>query len=104
MDMRDCVEIELTNGKKILLDNRWEKAYGICEKSYYKISFLRKFPFVHLNKHSCTKFRFRTQYETMNDFFDDRYKANCTVRQLATLFGASVVPFEETCIEGDLNQ
>ena len=98
----DYIELELTNGNRIVLENNIDKVYNIHEKYSRHISFTSSFPFFKITKTKYTSFRFRTYYETINSMGDKRYKVNCTLVALVKMFGGAVKEFEQSCIEGEL--
>lgn len=102
MDTKNVVEIELLSGNRILLPKRWEKIYNLCEKTRWIIRRSSVFPFFKFEKQRYVKFKFRTHYETINDFSDPTYRANCTLRQFAFIFGIEISSFEQMLVENDL--
>lgn len=102
MDTKNLVEIELLSGNRILLPNQWEKVYNACEKTGWLIRMSSAFPFFKFEKKRYVKFKFRTHYEMINDFYDPTYRANCTLRQFAFIFGIEISFFEQMLVENDL--
>lgn len=105
--MRECdldkyIEIELIAGTRVVLPKRWDKVYDAYEitKTFFK--FTNNFPFIIQEKVRCTHFAFKTQYEYAESSDDTRYLANCSIVQLAALFGVKVEPFEKSLVENDL--
>ena len=94
MDTKNLVEIELLSRKRILLPKRWEKVYNACEKTRWLIRRSSTFPFFKFENKRYVKFKFRTHYETVNDFSDPTYRVNCTLSQFASMFGVEISPFE----------
>ena len=99
----EYIEIELTNGNRVLLQKDWEKVYSLKEKNCCCIEFTSKFPFLRIFRKRCVSFKFRTTYETMNSFCDSRYHVNCTLIELAKMFDVDVKPFELNVVENDMN-
>lgn len=97
------LELELTNSKRILIENDWDKVYDIHEIHCHSLKFTKTFPFISFVEKMYTSFKFRTQYATLNSYFDPKYKVNCSLLQLTKMFGAKVKSFEKMCIENDLN-
>ena len=102
MDTKNVVEIELLSRKRILLPKSWEKVYNICEKTRWLIRRASTFPFFKFEKQRYVKFKFRTQYETIDSFCDPTYRVNCTLSQFASIFGVEIPPFERVIVENDL--
>ena len=102
MDTRDVIEIELLNGTRILLPKDWSKIYKLEEKTAWHLGLSSAFPFLKLKKQCYVSFKFRTHYETLDDFFDPTYTVNCTLTQFASMFNINVLPFEKTLVENDL--
>ena len=102
MDLNNLVEIELINKKRTLLVKNWRKVYNIYENTRWLLRRASTFPFFKFEKKRYVKFRFRTHYDTIDDFRDPEYKANCTLLQFAALFDASVTSFEKTIVRSDL--
>lgn len=99
----EYIEIELTNGNRVLLQKDWEKVYSLEEKNCRCIEFTIKFPFLRISKKRYVSFKFRTTYETMNSLCDSRYCVNCTLIELAKMFDVDVKPFELNVVENDMN-
>lgn len=97
------IEIELINGNRILLSSEWGKVYKLIEKTRLVIKFAKKFPFVYISTKQYTQFKYRSIYETINSAFDPTYRVNCTIVQLAALFGEHVTTFEEGMIDSTLS-
>ena len=102
MDTKKLIEIELLSGNRILLLSQWEKVYNLCEKTRWLIRRSSTFPFFKFEKKRYVKFKFRTHYETINDFSDPTYRVNCTLYQFASMFGVEISPFEKVLVENDL--
>ena len=102
MDTRNVVEIELLSGKRILLPNKWDKIYDLCEKTRWLLRRAEAFPFFKFEKQRYVKFKFRTRFETIDDFFDPKFRVKCTLSQFASMFGIKVTPFERMLVENDL--
>lgn len=103
MAIRNGIEIELTNGKRILVVNDWDRVYDLYEKSYSSISFTKRFPFVKIDKCLYTSFKMQ-EYKGMVSYDDERYKVNCSLVQLASMFGVKLKSFDRAKVEGDLEQ
>lgn len=102
MDTRDVIEIELLNGTRILLQKSWSKIYNLKEKTVWHLGLSSSFPFLRLKKQRCVSFKFRTKFETIDDFFDPTYTVNCTLTQFASMFNVNILPFEKALVESDL--
>ena len=104
--MRECdlryIEIELINNRRIVLPKRWDKVYDAYEMTKISLKLTKKFPFIVQEKVRCTHFAFKTQYEYAESSDDTRYLANCSIVQLAALFGIKVEPLEKSLVENDL--
>ena len=97
------VELLLTNGKKILMSNfDLSKVYDVREITKSKLFFSNKFPFIKIIDEPITKFRYRTQYSSMNDFFDDRYSVACNLMQFCHIVGIDVDHWEKSIMDSDL--
>ena len=100
----DSIEIELLNGKRMLLQNDWKKVYNICEKTKKIFKFLPKFPFIKIEKIKYVSFNFMTHYEAMQSISDPKYNVKCSLQQFASLFDVTIVPFEYGLIAGDFKK
>ena len=98
------IELELLNGDHIFISNEWSKIYQLKEKSRIKMKLISRFPFISFEKERYVKFRFRTQYDTLDSIFDPRFKVRCSLSQLAFIFGVDFTPFDKSLVEHDLNQ
>ena len=98
-------EIELLNGKHILIDDAVERIHDAVEKIKTKICFSSKFPFLKTKKVRYTEFQCRPAYESCNTRDDPVYRANCRLVQFLNLIGVDVKPFpyEQFQIENDLH-
>lgn len=99
----DFVEIELLNKKRLLLENDWTKVRNLVEKTGYFIKSSSRFPFFSIEKRRYCSFMFRTTYDTIDSFFDPKYKVNCTLPQLAALFDVAFKEFDKTIVEHDIS-
>jgi hypothetical protein len=100
----DCVELELLNRNHVLLPNDWSKVYNLKEKSRVKLKLVSRFPFISFEKERYVKFRFRTQYKTIDSLYDPSFNVRCSLSQLAFIFGVNFRPFEKSLVEHDLEQ
>lgn len=98
------IEVKLISGKRVMLERNPGKVFKVCEKTYRKWHFHKHFPFISFERKPCVRFKFRTQYSTINVPEDPTFYADCTMKHLSKLFGIDVVSFEETCIEADLQE
>ena len=105
MKKSGLIEIELLNGKHIMIDDDVEKIHDACEKTKSKLRFSLKFPFVKVEKIRYTEFQYRQKYESFNKSDDPIYKVNCRLVQFMNLIGVDVKPFpyEQFKIEDDLH-
>lgn len=103
--MRDneYVEVELLNGKRLILDKNMDKVYDLCEKPCLVFKWSSSFPFFHIERRRVVRFRYRKHYETINDWLDPKYTVNCTLVQFTALFGVNVKPFELAIVQNDIN-
>ena len=102
MGERVAVELELTNGTRILRNFDPAKCYDFEEKTINKYSFCKSFPFIKRTKRKITKFRYQSVYLSMKSVRDVKYSVNC---ELTTLFHAikrSVKSWEEILMDGTL--
>lgn len=97
-----CVEIELINGHRMLIDNDWSKVYSIEEKIKKSFKLISSFPFVEVENKKYVTFMYRTKSEYLNSEDDPVYNVNCSISQLAKLFGVKVTEFEKAMIEHDI--
>ena len=102
MKLSENIEIELTNGDRVLVENNWKKVYDVKESEKSCITFSHKFPFFKVVKHRYVSFKIQTEYETLKSFLDPRYHVHCSLVQLAKMFDVDVKPFELNVVENDL--
>ncbi len=105
MNMCGLIEIELLNGRHILIDDDVRRIHDVVEKIKTKICFSSKFPFLKIIKVRYTEFKCRPAYESYNNDDDPVYTANCRLVQFMNLIGIEVKPFpyEQFQIENDLH-
>lgn len=96
------IEIELTNGKRILVENDWEKIYDVKEKFRFKFKLMKKFPFFKIIRQRIVSFKVHKTYNYMESVFDPSYAIKNSLLDLATMFGVSVKSFEQNMIECEL--
>lgn len=99
----EYIELELMNGNRVILQKDWGKVYSLKEKNCHCIKFTATFPFLRISRKRYVSFKFRTTYETLNSCDDPRYNVNCTLIELAKLFGEYVKQFELNVVENDVN-
>lgn len=99
---RTLIELELCNGKKIPIVPDWNKVYDLYEGTRRSFKLSKKFPFIEIVKTSYTSFKYRVNYETIDSIMDPRYKVNCSLVQLAYLFGVDIESFEQMMVNFDL--
>lgn len=92
----EMIEVEVLSGKRFLLDNDWSKVYKLVEKTKSIIRLHSKFPFIFFEKKTFCEFKFKTFYSELTSVFDKRYKVNCNILQLASLFDVNVKQFDES--------
>ena len=92
--MKTYVEIELIDGTKKILLQDWDRIYRILEKEAFELKFSSKFPFIVKETYRYTSFYFMT-YTSGPNVYDKKFKAKCTILQLAKLFNANdtIIPF-----------
>lgn len=103
MSGRDYVEVELLNGKRLILEKNIDKVYDLCEKPCLVFKWSSSFPFFHIERRRVVRFRYRKFYDSINSRLDPRYIVNCTLVQFAALFGARLKPFELAIVQNDIN-
>ena len=96
------VEILLYSGVRTLISKNWNRVYNIKEFKPYRLYFVGQFPFIRWFNTPVTRFKFRTEYEYFDSFFDPTYYAKCSCIQLAKMFGLDVQSFDSTMIDGDM--
>lgn len=102
MNQNNSIEIELINGNRVLLEQKWNKVYNLCEKTRWLLKRTPVFPFFKFEKQRYVKFKFMTAYETITSCTDPTYRVKCTLLQFASMFGIKISPFEKTLVENDL--
>ena len=102
MNTDNLIEVELLNGKRILIEKRWDKVYDIIEKYYNKLKFKHTFPFFTFEKIHYVKFTLQTTYQTARSRYDKVFKVNCTLIQFALLFGVKIPSFDVAKIKSDV--
>ena len=99
------IEIELLDGRHVLIDDDIDRIHDAVEKIKLKICFSNKFPFLKIKKVRYTRFQCRPIYETYNTDRDPVYNANCRLTQFMNLIGVDVksFPYEQFQIYNDLH-
>lgn len=100
---RDYVEVELLNGKRLMLEKNMDKVYDLYEKPCLVFKWSSSFPFFHIERRRVVRFRYRKFYDTIDSWLDPRYTVNCTLVQFTALFGVSLKPFELAIVQNDIN-
>lgn len=105
MKKSGLIEIELLDGRHILIDDDVERIHNASEKIKTKFHFLCRFPFLKTTKVRYTEFQYRPAYEAYNSSSDPVYRANCRLVQFMNLIGVEMNPFpyERFKIENDLH-
>lgn len=105
MKRSGLIEIELLDGRHMLIDDDVQRIHDAVEKIRTKICFSRKFPFWKIVKVRYTEFQCRPAYESYNNDNDPVYTANCRLMQFMNLIGVDAKPFpyEQFKIEDDLH-
>ena len=97
------LELELVNGVRVIRRFNRRKIYDIKEVKHNKIVFSKSFPFVHLEKETCTKFRYQSKYETMHDFADARYCIRCNMFAFLDMIGlGNIVSWDENMLKHNI--
>ena len=98
------IEIELLDGKHVLIDDAVERIHDVSEKIKTKFCFSCRFPFLKITKVRYTEFQCRPACESYNRPADPVFTANCRLVQFLNLIGVDVKPFpyEQFKIEDDL--
>ncbi len=103
MSSGDYVEIELLNGKRLMIEKRIDKVYDLYEKPCLVFKWSSSFPFFRIERRRVVRFRYRKFYETIDSWLDPRYIVNCTLVQFVALFGVNLKPFELAIVQNDIN-
>lgn len=97
------LELVLVNGDRVIRRFNRSKIYDIKEVKRNKIVFSKSFPFVHLEKETCTKFRYQSKYETMHDFADARYCIRCNMFAFLDMIGlGNIVSWDENMLKHNI--
>lgn len=99
---KNLIEIEALSGKRFLIENDWSRIYKLEEKLRLLIKWTSRFPFIKFERQRYCSFRFRTEYTYLDSFFDKRYKVNCNLSQLASLFDVEFKEFDKTMVNHDV--
>ena len=104
-----AVELELTNGTRILRNFDPDKCYDFKETSINKYSFCKSFPFIERTTRKITKFRYQSVYVNQKSSSDDEYSVNCELTTLLHAIKRSVKSWEEILMNrtlryGDQNE
>lgn len=102
MSERVIVELELTNGKRILRNFDPNRCYDFEEQTINKYYFCKSFPFIKKKQKKITKFRYQSVYETSKSSGDDKYSVNCELTTLVHAINRSVKSWEEILMDGTL--
>lgn len=102
MGERVAVELELTNGTRILRNFDPDKCYDFEEQSINKYSFCKSFPFIKRTTRKITKFRYQSVYATHRSRSDSKYSVNCELTTLLHAIKRSVKSWEEILMDGTL--
>lgn len=97
------IEIELIDGSRTLIPNDWSRVYDVREFTKKSCKFVARFPFIKIIRERCTSFWIEDLPGIPSKEFDQHYKAQCSIAQLAKLFGIQYVELEKTLVLTDIN-
>ncbi len=105
MQKSGYIEVELIDGRRVLISSNVERIHNVTEKVKTKLCFSPRFPWVKTRDVRYTQFQYRPDCECYNADNDPKYRVNCRLAQFMKLVGVEIKPFpyEQFQIENDLN-
>jgi len=99
-DKKFCtVELELTNGDRIIRTFNTQKLYSFRQITKNKYRLCRNFPFIKREKVVYTRFRYQDTFESMRDSNDSCFYVNCSIDALMNTFGFTNVSWSEILLK-----